>query len=142
VNNVPNLEVRLAPGEIHINGVQHAAVAIDVINHTGAVVYLTGARIKKCSPLFSVPIAAAWDIGGWSHHLSFMDNQGGFTQREITLQTNQTGRTAIAVNAPLANAFYTYRPAWYRRLIRRRKYFVLEYTAMAGTVRHLVATRY
>ena len=46
LNNIRSLEVRVAPGQMHINGVPHAAVAIDVMNHTGAVVYLTGARIK------------------------------------------------------------------------------------------------
>jgi hypothetical protein len=142
VNNIPNLEVRLAPGNMQINGEQHDAVAIDIINHTGAVVYLSGARIKRCSRLFSVPIDAAWDIGGWSHHLAFMDDQGHFIRRELTLQTNQTGRTAIAVNSPLANSFYTYRARWYRRLLRWRKFFVLEYTAMVGTARYFVATLY
>ena len=142
MNNIRNLEVRLAPDHMQINGVQHAAVAFDVLNHTGAVVYLTGARIKRCSGSFTVPIDAAFDIGGQSYHLSFTNNQGGFTEREITLQTNQTGRTAIAVDAPLPNAFYTYRAPWYRRIIRWRKYFVLEYTAMVGTDRRFVATLY
>ena len=141
-NSIPNLEVRLAPDHTQIDGVWHDALAIHVINHTGAVVYLTGVRLRWCSRLFPIPIDAAWDIGGRSYPLSFVNNQGGLTEREITLQTNETGRTAIALSAPLENSFYTYRARWYRRLIRWRRYFVLEYTAMVGTARRFVATLY
>jgi hypothetical protein len=142
VNNIRNLEVRFAPGGIQINGEQHAAVGIEVLNHTGAVVYLSGATITKCSSLFSIPVAAGPDIAQGSHHLSFLDDHGQFIQREITLQTNQTGTTRIAVTAALPNAFYTYRAGWCRRRFRWRKYFVLEYTAMVGTKRYSVATIY
>lgn len=147
VNNVPHLEVRLFPGDIQIGStpqgaVPHHAVTIEVINHTGSVVYLSGARIKRCSSLFPVPIDASRDIAEGSHHLSFIDAEGHFTQRELTLQTNQNTITCIAVTSPLPEAFYTYRAPWYRRLCRVKKYFILEYTAMVGTARYFVATLY
>ena len=142
VNNIPGLEVRLVTGNIKIGGKPHDAVAIDVINHTGSVVYLTGARIKSCSSLFNVPIDASRDIAAGSHHLSFMDEKGDFVHREFTLQTNQAARTCIAISSPLAEPFYRYRAHWFRRLFRMRKYFVLEYTAMIGSARYFVATVY
>jgi len=142
VNNVSGLEVRFAPGDININGNSHAAVAIDVINHTGSVVYLTGGRIKRCSSSFSVPIDASRDIAEGSYHLAFMDGNGHFSQRERTLQTNETARTAIATTSPLGESFYTFRAPWYRRLVRARKYFVLEYVAMVGKKRYSVRTPY
>lgn len=142
VNNVPNLEVRLLAGNIQINGNPHDAVSLDFTNHTGSVVYLAGARIKKCTDQFSVPVDASRDIAEGSYHLSFMDTNGGFVHRELTLQTNQSGRTVIAVTAPMGQAFYTYRAPWYRRWFRRPKYFILEYTAMVGTARYSVATVY
>ena len=142
VNNVQHLEVILGPGNIQISGNPHNAVSIDVVNHTGAVVYLSGARIKKCSSLFSVPIDASRDIAEGSHQLKFMDQTGVFIHRELTLQTNETARTSIPVNSPLADSFYKYRAPWYMRLCRIRKYFVLEYTAIVGTTRYFVATLY
>jgi hypothetical protein len=142
VNNVSGLEVRLSPGNIHINGQPHNAVSIDVINHTGAVVYVTGARIKSCSAHFPVPAAASRDIAEGSYHLAFIDPTGQFSQRELTLQTNQTSRTAIPVTSAFGQSFYTYRAPWYRRLVRAKKYFVLEYVAMVGKKRYSVRTLY
>jgi len=125
-----------------IGGQPHHAVAIDVINHTGSVVYLTGARIKSCSALFAVPLDASRDIAEGSHHLAFMNATGGFIEREYTLQTNRTANTGIAVVPTLNESFYQYRAPWYKRLIRLRKYFVLEYVAMVGKKRYSVATLY
>jgi hypothetical protein len=142
VNNVPHLEVRLLPGIILIGEQSHDAVSFDFINHTGSVVYVTGARIKKCTGQFSVPIDASRDIAEGSYHMSFMDANGGFVHRELTLQTNQSGRTCMAINAPMSQTFYTYLAPWYRRLFQNPKYFVLEYTAMVGTSRYSVATVY
>ncbi len=143
VNNVPSLEVRLLAGNIEIGVNPHDAVSLDFTNHTGSVVYITGARIKKCTGQFSVPIDASRDIAEGSYHLSFMDaSSGGFVHRELTLQTNQSGRTVIAITAPLSQTFYTYRAPWYRRLFRSPRYFILEYTAVVGTSRHSVATVY
>ena len=142
VNNVPNLEVRIFAGNIQIAGNSHVAVGFDFTNHTGSVVYLAGGRIKNCTKHFSVPTDASRDIAEGSHHLSFMDTNGGFVHRELTLQTNQSGRTVMAVTAPMTQEFYTYRAPWYRRLFRTPKYFILEYTAVVGTVRYLVATVY
>lgn len=142
VHNVPHLEVRLLPGNIQIGGQPHDAVSFDFINHTGSVVYITGARIKKCTSQFSIPIDASRDIAEGSYHLSFMDPNGGFVHRELTLQTNQSGRTAIAITAPMPQDFYAYRAPWYRRFFRSPRYFILEYTAMVGASRHSVATMY
>jgi hypothetical protein len=143
VNNVPHLEVTILPGNIVIGGHPHVAVAIDFTNHTGSVVYITGTRIKECTSQFSVPTDASRDIAEGSYHLSFLDAaSGGFDHRELTLQTNESGRTAIAVTAPMPPGFYTYRAPRYRRFFRSPKYFILEYTAMVGASRHAVATVY
>ena len=142
VNNVSGLEVQLSPGSIHINNQPHHAVAIDVINHTGAVVYITAARIKSCSSLFPVPITVSRDIAEGSHHLAFMDANNNFSQREITLQTNQAARTAIGVTSVLPQSFYSHRAAWYRRLVRNKRYFVLEYVAVVGRKRYAIRTLY
>lgn len=142
VNNIAHLEVQFAPGKIQIHGKPHAAVSIDFTNHTGSVVYLTGARIKRCSPLFRVPIDASRDIAESSYHLKFMEPSGGFIYREQTLQTNQNAHTCIATISDLPESFYTYSAPWWRRAFRVRKYFLLEYTAMVGTTRRSVTTLY
>jgi hypothetical protein len=142
VNNIAHLEVQFAPGQIQIHGKPHTAVSIDFINHTGSVVYLTGARIKRCSSLFRVPIDAGRDIAEGSYHLQFMDQSGSFVHREKTLQTNEGGHSCIATLSDLPDSFYTYSAPRWRRMLRLRKYFLIEYTAMVGTTRRSVATLY
>jgi hypothetical protein len=142
MNNIAGLDVRLVPYNMLIARNPHDAIAIDFINHTGSVTYLSGARILRCSSLFSVPIDASRDIAEGSYELNFMNEDKMFVHREITLQTNQSARTCMAINSPLPESFYTYRAPRYRRLFRIRKYFVLEYTAMVGTARYFVATLY
>lgn len=142
VNNIPGLEVRFEPGRITISDHSYPAVAIDFINHTGSVVYLTSAGIRRCSRLFLVPISAGRDIARGLHHLSFLGQKGQFNERELTLQTNASTRTAIAVYSEIATSFYKYRAPWYKRLLRVRKYFVLEYVAMVGNKRYSVSTLY
>jgi hypothetical protein len=143
VNNIAHLEVQFAPGQIEIGGKPHTAISIDFTNHTGSVVYLTGARIKRCSSLFRVPIDASRDIAESSYHMKFMDQLSGkFVHREQTLQTNQGAHTCMATTSDLPESFYTYTAPWWRRVFRVRKYFLLEYTAVVGTTRRSVRTLY
>jgi hypothetical protein len=142
INNIPKLEVRLCPANIQIDGNKHNAVDIEFINHTGSVVYLTGARIRNVSRFFSVSTDASRDIAENSHHLNFMDDNGNYKHREITLQTNLTAKTCIAVNNTPDDAFYKYSAGYFRRKMRFRKYFILEYTAMVGPRKYEVATVY
>jgi hypothetical protein len=142
VNSVPGLEVHFAAGEIQIGGKPHAAVDVQFTNHTGSVVYISGARIRSCTKEFPVPVEAARDIAQGSYHLKFMDEGGQFVRREVTLQTNTSQKTCMPTTAALASNFYTHSPTWLARHLRRRKYFVIEYTAMVGTTRHAVATVY
>ena len=141
-NNIPNLEVSLAKASIQINGNPHDAVDIIFLNNTGSVVYISCVRIKRCSKLFTVPIAASRDIAENAHDLSFMDSKGDYVLRQFTLHTNQSVKTSIAVNQQLNESFYKYNPPLWRRSIRRRKYFVLEYTAMVGNRKYTVSTIY
>ena len=142
VNNIRHLDVRLQPTDTRLNGESHPAVGIEFINHTGSVVYLTDASIEKASSLFFVPIAASKDMVEGSRPLSFNDGAGNLNRREVTLQTNETARTSLAITSPLPEAFYNYRAPWYRQALRWRKYFILEYTVMVGTARYSVATLY
>jgi hypothetical protein len=71
-----------------------------------------------------------------------MNEDGQYLRRELTLQINDAAHTAIAVSAPMPESFYTFRPTWFRRKIRSPTYFVIEFTAMVGTIRHRVATIY
>ena len=142
VNNVPGLEVRFAAGSITIGANPHEAVDIQFINHTGSVAYVRNGRIRNCTSAFRVPLDAARDIAQNSHHLAFIDAKGQFCLREITMQTNDEAKTCIAAPNRMPEDFFRYSAPWYARLVRRPKYFILEYTAMVGTTRHAVATLY
>jgi len=142
VNSVPGLEVHFAAGNITIGEKSHSAVDVQFTNHTGAVTYVSGARIRSCTRAFPVPVEAARDIAKGSYHLKFMHESGAFNLREVTLQTSASAKTCMPTTPELAGEFYTHSPSWGARLFRRQKYFVLEYTAMVGTTRYAVATVY
>ncbi len=142
VIGVPGLEVHFFPGKIKVNCTDLAAVDIQFTNHTGSVVYVSGPRIRDCSAAFRVPREAARNIADSSYHLKFMDTAGQFVMREVTLQTSMSAKTCMPAPPILAHDFFTHRVIWLTRLLRRRKYFVLEYAVMVGTTRRLVATRY
>ena len=142
VNSVAGPEVHFLPGGITIHGDEYPVVDIRFTNHTGSVVYVSGARVRACTRAFAVPTAAARDVSSNSYHLKFNYGDGAFTHREATLQTAKTAQTCMpAANAP-DEAFLRFQPHWLARLFRHHKYFVLEYTALVGNSRYLVSTRY
>jgi hypothetical protein len=142
VNGVPGLEVHFATGQITIAGKPFAAIDIQFTNHTGSVVYVSGARVRGCTKSFPVPVEASRDIAENSYHLKFMDGGGLFVMREVTLQTSASAKTCMPASSTLSSDFFTYSSSRFTRVLRLRKYFVLEYTAMVGTTRHSVATLY
>jgi hypothetical protein len=142
VNSVPGLEVHFAAGKITIGDKPYSAVDVQFTNHTGAVAYVSGARIRSCTRVFPVPVEAARDIAKGSYHLKFIRENGAFDLREVTLQTSASAKTCMPTTPELTGEFYTHSPSWVARLSRHQKYFVLEYTAMVGTTRYAVATVY
>ena len=140
VNSVRGLEVKLSPGTITIKGNPREAVALDFINHTGSVVYLTAVRFRANSANFPVSSDVSRDIGDGTSALAFLDTSGEFTRRELTLQTNQEARTCIGTRVSMGEHFYRYRSPWSRRPLRRPKFLVLECTVMVGRSRYSVAT--
>lgn len=144
VNNIPRLLVSFIPPPPHIGvalgGVEHPAVHILFENQTGSIVYVTGPQLRNCSALFPIPTEAVRDIGENSHPLSFLNNSNNvFQDHQVTLQTNGKAQTVISVTAPMPEAFYHYKTSFLRRIFRRRKYFILEYTAMVGERRYSVS---
>src|ERR1700735_4985403 len=133
VNSITGLEVHFLPdGEMNFGGKNHKAVTIQFTNPTGCVAYISGARIRSITKHFPVPNAAARDIGRNLYHLKFLGKDGAeFKAREITLHTPESGSTGMPVESP-PTEFFGYSPPWYRRVFRRQKFLVLEYTAMVS----------
>jgi hypothetical protein len=114
------------------------AVTLDFINHTDSVVYLTAVRFRANLKEFYVSSDVSRDIGGGTSPLAFLDANGGFSRRELTLQTNEQARTWIS----MGDHFYQYRAPWYHRLLRGSKFYRLEYTVMIGKSRYSVSMAY
>jgi hypothetical protein len=142
VTGVPGLEVHFTPGDINIDNKPYKAVAVRFTNHTGAVSYVSGVRVTRCTQAFPVPIEAARDVAGNSYHLKFQRPSGAFDLKEATLQTGESAVSVMPATASMPDEFYTHTPSWFSRRVGRRKYFVLEYTAMVGNTRFGVATYY
>jgi len=145
VNNIAGLEVVFRPGDIEIFGIKHKAISIEFINHTQSIVYITNASIRRNTTNFIIPSNAAKNIGDSSRHLNFetiKDNNIYFNKREVTIQTNGSARTCMAVETNIDDSFYNYKPELWRRFIKKPKYFIIEYTALVGDVRFKVSTVY
>jgi hypothetical protein len=142
VNSIPGLEVHFYPGSITISDKPFPAIDVRFTNHTGSVVYVSGMRIQNCSSLFPVPTAAARDVSSNSYHMKFNYGDGAFIHREVTLQTDGSAQTCMPVLTMPADRFFTHVRPWYARLLRQRRYFVVEDTALVGNTRHRVAMRY
>ena len=101
-------------------------------------------RLRENYRNFPIPFAAVRGISGGWRELKFQaQNSNALIDQERVLHTGQNAVTSIAVSQPLRDAFYnTYRPGWFRKLIRRPKYFVLEYIVMVADKKCSVATVY
>lgn len=141
VNGVPDLDVQFSPGDIKIGGSPYKAITILFANHTRSVVYVSSPRIRAVTKRFRVPSAAGRDVATDSYHMKFWNGRDEFDRREVTLQTNAVATTCMAAESP-PDEFFTYRPSRLSRFLRQHKYFVLEYTALVGSTRYFVATRY
>ncbi len=141
-NGVAGLEVHFADGNITIDAKPFAAIDIQFTNHTGAVAYVSGVRIVGFTEAFRIPIEASRDRAENSYHLKFMNDNGDFCLREITLQTSTMAKTCMPTFDHLPTEFFAHAPSWFARKFRIRKYFLIQYTAMAGTTRHSVSTVY
>jgi hypothetical protein len=142
IQSIPHLEVLLTPTQTAINGHPYNAVGLIFTNRTGTVVYLHRVRLRECAERFSIPPAAIRDISGGWREIKFENGNGRLEDQERVLHTNQSANTSIAVMRSMVSEFYSYQPQLLRRLFKRPKYFVLEYTAMIGEKKYSVATIY
>lgn len=149
ISRVPGLEVALHKGRVIIGGadktdkVEHSAVDFYFRNKTGAIVYLSHVRIRNCSNLFPVAVDATRDISDSSYELKFFNPSTiHYDFREKVLHTNDEVRSTMAVSTHLSADFFSYRVPFYRRWLRLRKYFVLEFVALVGTRKYFVSMMY
>lgn len=99
--------------------------------------------MRECPGRFPVPLTARDISGGWRPlHFAVEERKGGvaFSDHERVLQVNASAITNIAVSQQMDAAFYSYQPGWFRRHLRRPKYFLLQYNAMVGEKKYSVAT--
>ncbi len=139
--SVPHFEVLPQPGQTIIGQQSFGAVDLIFTNRTGQVVYLSRARLRECQRRFPIPTTALRDIsGGWRELKFAWRTPPLLNDHECILQTTDRVMTNIAVSRQMDNAFYSYRPGWFRRVFRRPKYFVLQYTAVVGEKKYSIET--
>jgi hypothetical protein len=154
IQEIPHFVVSPAPGQTTIiDGQNYPAVGFTFAKDTGSVVYIRRVRLRERQKNFPIPPAAVRDLSGGWREIKFgtppnLKGMRALLYRERVLHTGQTAYTSIAVSQAMDNAFYSYRPGWFRRLFRILfrlfrcpKYFVLEYTAMVGDRKILCCNR-
>ena len=144
INSIPNLQISLSKGATTVNGERKENfIWINFLNNTGSIIYLTNSRILKCSKLFQADPRASRDISESSHELKFPNKKdNSLTERQIVLQTNEESGSGIQLNHTISDEMLIYKSKLWRRLLRRPKYFCLEYIVMVGGKRYKVSTIY
>ncbi|NQU99492.1 MAG: hypothetical protein HQ538_02030 [Parcubacteria group bacterium] len=144
INNIPNLQISLTKGASTINGERKENfIWINFLNNAGSIIYLTNTRILKCSKLFQVDPRASRDIAESSHELKFPNKKDNIlTERQIILQTNEESGSGIQLKYTISDDMLTFQSKLWRRLLRKPKYFSLEYIVMVGNKRYKVRTIY
>jgi len=142
LNSIPGLEVHFSAGVMDMGETIHSSLEIEFMNHTGSVAYITGPIIRRCTMRLQVSAHASRDVARSAYFLQFLDGSKQFSLREITLQTNATGKTSLALGEPPSQELLSHSTSWLRRRVRWPKFFVIEYTAMIGTKRSSVCTLY
>lgn len=141
VQSIPSLEVSTPIGILDIGGSAYPAIWLKFSNQTGSTVYLSNARLLKCTKLLNVALASTRDLSAAAYELNFSVG-GNLNQRQIILDTNGQVETAIALDSNPNKEILTFKPSLWRRIFRHPKYFCLEYTAMVGKERYHVSTIY
>ncbi|MCX5846803.1 MAG: hypothetical protein NTW12_10695 [Deltaproteobacteria bacterium] len=142
LQNIPNLEVSPTDGIITINGTEYPALWLKFSNQTGSTVYLSNARLLKCTKLFKVASTSTRDLAESAYELNFSDGSGKLNQRQIILHTNDKTETAIALDSKPGKDILSFKPPIWRKNVSCPKYFCLEYIAMVGKKRYKISTIY
>jgi hypothetical protein len=144
INNIPHLPISLSKGATSSDGEKKENfIWINFLNNTGSIIYLTNIRILHCSKLFKVDPKASRDISESSHELKFPNKTNNtLTERQIVLQTNEESGSGLQLKEIIPDEMITYKSMLWRRLLRRPKYFCLEYVVMVGNKRYKVSTIY
>ena len=140
VQNIPNLEVSSVTETLTVNGTAYPALWLKYSNQTGSTVYLSNARLLKCTKLLNVAQASTRDLSA-AYELNFSVG-GNLNQRQIILHTNCQTETAIALDSNPSTKMLSFKPSLWRRILSRPKYFCLEYVAMVGKKHYNVSTIY
>jgi hypothetical protein len=153
VQNISNLEISLTARTINLWREEfyaddtktriddiHPALWLKFSNQTGSTVYLSNARLLKCTKLLNVARTSTRDLSA-AYELNFSLGEN-LDQRQIILQTNSQAETAIALDSNPSTEMLSFNPRLWRRILKCPKYFCLEYVAMVGKKRYNVSTIY
>jgi hypothetical protein len=142
IQEIPHFEISPISGQkTNIGGHTYDAVGFIFTNRTGSIVYVREVSLRENATNFPIPPAAVRSISG-GREIKFQNQHGQLVDDERILNTNDRALTSIAVSRPMGSEFDTHQPGLLRRIFRRPKYFILEYTAMVGEKKYSIATVY
>jgi len=140
VNNINNFEVSISfNDQLDIRNTSYNGIVLTFLNNTGSIVYLTNARISKCTKRFMVCTDCTRDIADSSYELKFSHNYGLVDKRQITIQTNEKAYTCLGLRK-FENEILLYSTPILRKIFKVPKYFCLSYIALVGDKKYKVVT--
>ena len=144
VASINGLEIQLASHQAQINHAEQPGILITFANRTGAVVYLSNARLREQPRNLAVYALATRDISDSSCQLRFRpaNTNENFDLRQIILQTDQDAQSWLPLANNPVNELFTYRPLRWLGVFRRPRYFRITFLAVVGEARYRVSMPY
>ena len=142
VSRVKGLDISVSGGTMHMNGNSYPCINMKFSNHTGAKIRISEVRISNPSSGCAVSPDAERDIVTHSHVLRFQGVSGNLDQRDVTINTDDSASTCLALTTQLSDEAKQYHPSGFWRFLRLRRFFVLSLTVERLAVRRNVVFAY
>jgi len=142
VRSIRNFHISFRSGNIQMNGSTYQSLSIRFSNHTGSRVYLSNVRLTRPTSRFHVAPGADRDVYSDSYILRFPDDQMRFVFLEVVIDPDQKIETTLALTGVPTEEITNYRLVCWRKLLRIRKYFLLNFEASIGSKRYRVSLPY
>ena len=132
-NGFPGIEIKLSLGGIIVNGSNYSSLDFEFTNQTDSIITIRNPRLISCTKRFPInSVVSARDITNNGFELKFSNQNNQYNLREIYMNPNQIDKTGIALNAVASNELITYQPKLLRRIMRWRKYFIIDFYLIKG----------
>lgn len=132
-NGYPGIEIKLSKGGININGTNYNSLDFEFTNQTDSIITIRNPRLIRCTKYFPInKTVSARDITNNGFELKFSNQNNQYNLKEIDMNPVQVDKTGIALTQLANDDLITFNGNIFRRLVRWRKYFIIDFYLIKG----------